>query len=138
MAQTSNELREKMERDPVCGMTVEPNKAAAKVEHGGETYYFCATGCAKRFQQAPEKYLQPAKAQGATPGAVTLHSAPQSSAAAAYATKDAKQAKNETSVVPAAGEAGHRPTSEKPSAGDKQVRYTCPMHPHIVQIGPRR
>jgi Cu+-exporting ATPase len=136
MAQTSNELREKMERDPVCGMSVEPNKAAAKVEHGGETYYFCATGCAKRFQQAPEKYLQPSKAQGATPGAVTLHSAPQSSAAVAGATKDAKQPKHEASVMPAVRKAAHKPTSEKPSAGDQQVRYTCPMHPQIVQIGP--
>jgi Cu+-exporting ATPase len=125
-----------MERDPVCGMSVEPNKAAAKVEHGGETYYFCATGCAKRFQQAPEKYLQPSKAQGATPGAVTLHSAPQSSAAVAGATKDAKQPKHEASVMPAVRKAAHKPTSEKPSAGDQQVRYTCPMHPQIVQIGP--
>jgi len=32
--------REKMERDPVCGMTVDPAKAAAFVEHGGKTYYF--------------------------------------------------------------------------------------------------
>src|SRR5260370_33410187 len=119
MAQTSNELREKMERDPVCGMTVEPNKAAAKVEHGGETYYFCATGCAKRFQQAPEKYLQPAKAQAAPSGVVTLQSTPQSSPAAPYAT-DAKQAKHDASVESAAGEARHQPAPDKRCAGDKQ------------------
>src|ERR1700676_209328 len=46
-----------MERDPVCGMSVDPNKAAAKVEQSRKTYYFCAPGCAKRFQQAPDKYL---------------------------------------------------------------------------------
>jgi Cu+-exporting ATPase len=38
--------------------------------------------------------------------------------------------------VPTAAEAEHEPTSEEPSAGGKEVRYTCPMHPEIVQIGP--
>jgi len=47
-----------MERDPVCGMTVDPAKAAAFVEHGGKTYYFCAPNCAKRFSANPETYLQ--------------------------------------------------------------------------------
>ena len=124
-----------MERDPVCGMSVDPNQAAAKVEHGGKTYYFCAPGCAKRFQQAPEKYLQPAKTQAAPSGLVNLHGASLSSAAAAPATKDAAQARHEPSVVPTADEAKRQPTSKGPT-GDKQVRYTCPMHPQIVQIGP--
>ena len=48
-----------MERDPVCGMTVEPAKAARKVEHAGQTYYFCAAGCAERFLENPEGYLEP-------------------------------------------------------------------------------
>jgi Cu+-exporting ATPase len=38
-------------------MTVEPSKAAAKVDHAGQTYYFCSTGCARRFEQSPEKFL---------------------------------------------------------------------------------
>jgi Cu+-exporting ATPase len=136
MTQPINEVKttEKMERDPVCGMSVEPNKSAARVEHGGQTYYFCAPGCAKRFQQAPEKYLQPAKAQAAPSGLVNLHGS--QSSAAVHATEDAKLATHETSVVPAVREAEHKPPSEKPVAGDKQVRYTCPMHPQIVQIGP--
>jgi Cu+-exporting ATPase len=49
-----------MERDPVCGMTVEPSKGAAKAGHDGETYWFCSQGCAKRFLQAPGKYLSSA------------------------------------------------------------------------------
>jgi YHS domain-containing protein len=36
-------------KDPVCGMIVAPEKAAAKVEHAGETYYFCSKRCAERF-----------------------------------------------------------------------------------------
>ncbi|HEX9705708.1 MAG TPA: YHS domain-containing protein [Gemmatimonadales bacterium] len=33
-------------RDPVCGMTVDPEGAAAAVEHAGTRYYFCSAGCA--------------------------------------------------------------------------------------------
>ncbi len=45
-------------KDPVCGMTVNPEKAAARLEHGGKNYYFCGQGCATKFQSDPEKYLQ--------------------------------------------------------------------------------
>jgi P-type Cu+ transporter len=38
-------------------MTVEPSKAAVKIDHAGQTYYFCSTGCARRFEQSPEKFL---------------------------------------------------------------------------------
>ncbi len=123
-----------MERDPVCGMSVDPGKAAAKVEHSGKTYYFCAPGCAKRFQQAPEKYLQSAHA--APSPLVSLHAASQSSHSAALATDEAEPAQHPASVVTAHGHAEHKPISEKSSPAGKQVRYTCPMHPEIVQIGP--
>jgi len=43
--------------DPVCGMSVDPAKAAATVEHEGQTYYFCGKGCAKSFRAEPGKYL---------------------------------------------------------------------------------
>jgi len=43
--------------DPVCGMTVQPSRAAAKAEHGGKTYYFCCKSCLEKFRKEPEKYL---------------------------------------------------------------------------------
>ena len=43
--------------DPVCHMEVEEKSAAATSEYNGETYYFCAVGCKKAFDQDPEKYL---------------------------------------------------------------------------------
>ena len=126
-----------MERDPVCGMNIDPDKAAARVDHAGKTYYFCAPGCARRFQQAPEKYLQPAQTQTATSGLVNLHSTWQSAAtAAAPATGATESPKHQASVGPPVREVEHKPPSEKPSAHGKQGRYTCPMHPEIVQIGP--
>ncbi len=46
-----------MAQDPVCKMTVDEEKAAAKSEHNGKTYYFCAVGCKESFDKEPEKYV---------------------------------------------------------------------------------
>src|SRR3954467_4266388 len=43
--------------DPVCGMTVVPERAAAHVLLGGKDFYFCSKGCAAKFQQDPARYL---------------------------------------------------------------------------------
>lgn len=42
--------------DPVCHMEVDEGKAAATSEYKGKTYYFCAVGCKKAFDEDPEKY----------------------------------------------------------------------------------
>ncbi len=47
-----------MAKDPVCGMDVDEKTAPAKSEHMGKTYYFCAPGCKKDFDENPEKYLK--------------------------------------------------------------------------------
>jgi len=44
--------------DPICKMDVDPETASGKVEYEGKTYYFCAVGCMKRFQEDPEKYAE--------------------------------------------------------------------------------
>jgi P-type Cu+ transporter len=48
-----------LERDPVCGMNVDPAKPAATAVHEGRTYYFCCSGCANKFRADPNKYLAP-------------------------------------------------------------------------------
>src|ERR1700733_8910898 len=48
-----------MESDPVCGMRVGRERAAAQAEHAGRTYYFCSAGCAAKFRLEPENYLPP-------------------------------------------------------------------------------
>src|SRR5688572_27865300 len=45
--------------DPVCGMTVDPNRAAGSYEYQGKTYYFCSTHCLHRFRENPQTFLQP-------------------------------------------------------------------------------
>ncbi len=46
-----------MEKDPVCGMDVDPQQAAGTSEYKGKTYYFCAPGCKKSFDKDPEQYV---------------------------------------------------------------------------------
>jgi len=46
-----------MAKDPVCGMEVDEERAAATLEYKGVTYYFCAKGCKVAFDKDPEKYL---------------------------------------------------------------------------------
>ena len=93
--------------DPVCGMSVDSRTARWKTEHAGKTYHFCSSRCVERFQRDPEKFLH----------------------AAAPAEMELEQA---THALPAQS---RRPAEDK-FATAKQVRYTCPMHPQIVQFGP--
>ena len=47
------------QRDPVCGMVVDPQKAAGQFEYAGTTYFFCSPSCVKKFSQDPEHFLRP-------------------------------------------------------------------------------
>jgi Cu+-exporting ATPase len=44
--------------DPVCGMRVDPQKAAAIRRHIGQTFHFCSLGCAKAFDEDPHSFLE--------------------------------------------------------------------------------
>ena len=55
----SPSLREdQMEKDVVCGMQVDPAKAAGKTEHNGKTYYFCSPSCKRKFDANPSQYAR--------------------------------------------------------------------------------
>lgn len=43
--------------DPVCLMRVSPKTVGFSSQHRGETYYFCASGCLKKFKEEPTKYV---------------------------------------------------------------------------------
>lgn len=51
-------LQQATQIDPVCGMHVEPDTAAAKVCYNGQQIFFCAEGCKKAFEANPENYLK--------------------------------------------------------------------------------
>lgn len=46
-------------KDPVCGMTVDPAKAAGQHTYKGADYFFCSKGCLTKFSNTPERYLNP-------------------------------------------------------------------------------
>tara|TARA_B100000780_G_scaffold224261_1_gene163388 strand:- start:172 stop:378 length:207 start_codon:yes stop_codon:yes gene_type:complete len=54
--------------DPVCGMRVQLEKAAAHEEYEGWAYFFCSDTCHRLFLAAPERYSssRPAGASTAT------------------------------------------------------------------------
>ena len=49
--------------DPICGMRIEADDAAATAEHDGQIYYFCSEACRAVFVSNPAGY-------GGDPGAV--------------------------------------------------------------------
>jgi xanthine dehydrogenase accessory factor len=44
--------------DPVCGMTVTADAAGRPLEHDGQAYYFCGTGCRSEFEKDPDGYAK--------------------------------------------------------------------------------
>jgi Cu+-exporting ATPase len=59
------------ERDPVCGMRVDPRATAHHADYAGRTYHFCAARCRGKFVADPGKYLSGGSpAPSAPPGTV--------------------------------------------------------------------
>jgi adenylate cyclase len=42
--------------DPVCRMAVDPERAAGRLIHDGEAYFFCSLACAGAFAHQPERF----------------------------------------------------------------------------------
>jgi class 3 adenylate cyclase len=43
--------------DPVCGMELDPARAAAELAWEGDQYWFCSPGCLQRFAATPEAFV---------------------------------------------------------------------------------
>jgi Cu+-exporting ATPase len=116
------------EKDPVCGMIVDPAKAAAKQEFRGTGYYFCSRGCAARFAKEPEKFL----AAPGSSGMETAHSGDSAQGVTAVRRGHGATAVH-TGKIATSLQAGSETTE---TVAAKSAYYTCPMHPQILQIGP--
>ncbi len=99
------------EKDPVCGMDVNPATATHRWEHAGKTYYFCCAGCLEKFRAAPDRYLS----SPISPSLVQLGSPPPA---------QSPQASLDTR------------TDTKPVTARDQRAYVCPMCPEVHQLGP--
>lgn len=143
-------------RDPVCGMTVERDKAKASVEYSGETYFFCCSGCAEKFKANPQRYLKPPSNAGlvmlggATKADHHAGDNPGLIEVSATATQPAQKPKPPSGevayVCPMCPEVRETKPGPCPSCGmalepetpirSNRVEYTCPMHPEIVRQEP--
>jgi Cu+-exporting ATPase len=147
-----------LERDPVCGMNLNPASAKYVHEHARKKYYFCCAGCAEKFKAQPQRYLNnPAPASSqlvmlGVPGAPksvpsqpgTAHTTSQKvvSPAAVKPNTVAEPAY----VCPMCPEVREMKPGVCPSCGmalepevpvaSTRTEYTCPMHPEIVRSEP--
>ena len=130
-----------LERDPVCGMNVNPATAKHVYKHAGKNYYFCCAPCIEKFKAAPAKYLNapsPPRAAGLVMLGGPTPAPPQTSPPAA--------AGNVAYVCPMCPEVREKKPGPCPSCGmalepdvpiaSTRTEYTCPMHPEIVRPSP--
>src|SRR5579859_3031943 len=150
-----------MALDPVCGMTVAPERAAAKVSHANVTYFFCCKGCADKFQADPEIYLQSkapaAPSMSASTQLIQLGGPKPPAKAAALPSSLSPAAASERPSAPVRQKSNYicpmdpEVNQDHPGACPKcgmalepaiplapatRIEYTCPMHPQIVRPGP--
>lgn len=59
--------------DPVCGMSIESDKAAASENYQGSSYYFCSPNCQRSFKADPAKFAAKKAAEQAGHGAHHHH-----------------------------------------------------------------
>jgi Cu+-exporting ATPase len=151
------------EKDPVCGMDVNPATARYKAQHDGtlhegKEYFFCSAGCLAKFQADPEKILSSApKAMTMTSGLVSLVTptgapktiTPNISKPSTPPVAPASESRKDTRayVCPMCPEVrqvrpgpcpkcGMALDPESPSLPATKREYTCPMHPQIVRAEP--
>jgi Cu+-exporting ATPase len=146
-----------LEKDPVCGMTVDPARAKATIEHAGNTYYFCSPGCKTKFSADPAKYLLPKTLTGISPmlakpiqivpaSAKTISISQPIEKIATAPVAAWKNASNEY-ICPMDPEVHQQGPGDCPKCGmalepavaalpATKTEYTCPMHPEIVRDAP--
>ena len=118
--------------DPVCGMTVDPQRAAGHWEHHGTTYYFCNPGCLQKFRDDPQRYLRGDDHRGHDPHAG--HGERQAAAGTRFTCPMHPEVHAERpGSCPDCGMALEPVT---PPAPQSRTEYVCPMHPEIVRPEP--
>ena len=110
-------------KDPVCGMTVDPESAKHRWDHQGKTYYFCCNGCLEKFKKDPAGYLSGGEKPAAPAPAGATYTCPMHPEIVQDGPGDCPECGMALEPVMVPGPA-------------TRTQYTCPMHPEIVQDGP--
>src|SRR6266851_2250111 len=118
--------------DPVCGMEVDPTNALARVEHKGQTFYFCNPHCAEVFRHEPERYLDrgPTKPHLSIVRGTQARTNPTGEVYVCPMHPEVR----ETTPGPCIRCGMALEPEALPSA--TRTEYTCPMHPDVVQSEP--
>ena len=122
-------------KDPVCGMQVDPAKAAGQSQYQGLTYSFCSLGCKRKFDLNPVQYIHSGKEIAPVqPQAVAVPAAGGATKAAKYTCPMHPEVQaDKPGSCPKCGMA-LEPVDL--SATTDRIEYTCPMHPQIVRDRP--
>jgi P-type Cu+ transporter len=114
-----------LERDPVCGMNVNPATAKHVYGHGGKNYYFCCAGCKEKFKASPQGYLNPPVPKSSP--LVTL----------GMPAKPASAAPMHGISISPTSQTLPKPEVQGPRS-EVQAAYVCPMCPevHASKPGP--
>ncbi|MBU0644568.1 MAG: heavy metal translocating P-type ATPase [Alphaproteobacteria bacterium] len=118
-------------RDPVCGMTVDPNADKPQLDHEGHGYHFCSEGCREKFKATPEAYIKATDPVcGMSVERATAAHMSKLDGERFYFCSAGCQEKFEKSP---AHYLGARPVKKAMPEG---TQYTCPMHPEIIEDHP--
>ncbi|MGV1791725.1 heavy metal translocating P-type ATPase [Rhizobium sp. A37_96] len=119
-------------RDPVCGMTVDPNAGKPSLDYQGRSFHFCSNGCHAKFEAAPENYLSAKDPVcGMSVDRATARHFLKHEGEKFYFCSAGCKAKFEAD--PSAYLDGNRPATKPVPKG---TLYTCPMHPAVVSDHP--
>lgn len=126
-----------LERDPVCGMNVNPATAKHVHEHAGKKYYFCCSHCLEKFKANPAGYLNKPAPSGLVtlgmpaakpaPGIVTI--SPSVSSRAEHPSRD-----NERDAQ--SRDLGSIPEVRGLTSEVRSPSYVCPMCPEVRESKP--
>ena len=123
-------------RDPVCGMDVPPDSAAASSQFHGQTYYFCSAHCQQKFDANPASFVdkapEPMPAKGGCGCGAQAHATPDKHAAPAAASGCCGGAAKDMEDSCCHSE-DDRESEVKPSISSK---YFCPMCPGVESDKP--
>ncbi|MBB3426764.1 Cu+-exporting ATPase [Rhizobium sp. BK312] len=119
-------------RDPVCGMTVDPDAGKPSLQYRGRTFHFCSNGCRTKFEAAPENYLTAKDPVcGMTVDRATARHFTKHEGEKFYFCSAGCKAKFEADSLSYLD--GNRPAPKPVPEG---TLYTCPMHPEVISDHP--
>ena len=118
-------------RDPVCGMTVDPEAGKPTASRDGHVYHFCHEGCRAKFEADPEAYIQAEDPVcGMTVNRATARHIANHAGERFYFCSGGCKEKFEVAPDDYLGD------RLAPEPMPEGTLYTCPMDPEIVQEGP--